>query len=725
MADISITDQVNLTTSVEVRDDSPLALANLKKLRFTSLPIVGDFGKPIDCFPLSEAVVGVDLSTPAHLGFSVGISAVFSICTPPQETLFDADEFAPALAIKANECWAGLSLETSLQESLKASTAGIGVAVMAGTQVAFGTFVHFPGTGAAIPDLRHGLATVLENFYVADTPQKLRAIPVATAYTSEAGGILSLGACYSAPLQVNPLATLGLPFNLAIGIAPDVEAAVKGSISLSGSFVVRSYRSSDTKLIIGVYRKKKTTLKASLCASAGVGIDIEKTDILAKVLDAVFPPADLKGLHLDDAQASDLNKGLQECADQSISIAINACCSTSEMDEAAVIYELDLSRGDVAETDSALAKALRGDWSALETLSNARPLRHIVRALQERNHKLTINLLGLYNAGSISNYLQSTTVLQDEHGQISVVDKAAAKDMSFGTTPYAAKSDKLRSALAQAFVATITYAACAGKIGMQSFTVHQSFLEYRAQANSSDLTRNVLLARSIGLPLNSAWDTILKSSAVFSYCKFYLDARYDSHSVMRLFYKDVDKLIPHSASELDKLGRDAKIALLDPLAANSLQRRMALSNDEIWNAMNTSGDVATFRQIPGIAKLDRTAVAAISADWVDIRWWSDALQRLTPRLTAVLDAIEKSRSPDPTSDLAFMAVRKNLEHALAALTSKTQSAFGDGWGLAVMYRLAMSTAGPAPFMQMDIGWNRQFEHYETGTQIAVGQTSGT
>ena len=376
----------------------------------------------------------------------------------------------------------------------------------------------------------------------------------------------------------------------------------------------------------------------------------------------------------------------------------------------------------MTQTDSALAAALRGDWSKLETLPNAHRVRNIVRELHDRNHKLNLNLLGLYNATSVSDYLKSSTVIHDEHGQIAMVDEASAKSLSAGTTPYAAKSDKLRLALAQAFVATVAYGASLGKIGVTSFTVRQSLLDYKAQANASDLTREISLARAVGLALNEEWDAVCKSSGLFNWSKFYLDARYDSRSVMRLFYVDVDKRTPHLPSALDRIGRETKVMLLDPAATNSMQRRMALNNDDIWVAMNSCGNVAAFKTIPGLARLDPTATGAIAADWTDIRWWSDALQSVTPKLTAVLKAAEHSKSVNPLADSDFMAARKSLENALAKLTSKTQSAFGDGWGLAVMYRLAKD---PSVEVEMDIGWNNQFEHYHSNANIALGKTSGT
>ena len=723
MADISITDQVNLSTSVKIRDDSPLAQASLKNLHFSSLPIVGDFAKPINHFSLNEAVIGLDLAAPAlslgnnlHLGFAAGVSAALSIYVPPQKSLFGDDEFAPAIQIGSNECWAGLRLAFTLKDSVSLAASGIGVNATVGTEIAFGTFVDFPQNGSNIPAFKEGLATVLESYSIPGTPEKVRAIPVGIAHTSEAAGKISLGVCYSAPLQLNPFATLGLPFNLALKVEPAATAAIKAAISLDGSFTVRSYRSSSTNLILGVYKKKKTAFTAALSASAGIEADVASVDILSTVLNAVVPSPDLGALHLDSAQNCQLSQALGDCVDQSISIAINACCSASVTDEAAVVYELDLTRGDTAQTDAAIAAALRGDWSHLGSLSNAREIRNIVRELHDHNHKLNLNLLGLYNAASISDYLTSSTVLHDEHGQITMVDKASATHLSTGTTPYAAESNKLRAALAQAFIATTAYGVSAGKAGLTSFTVRQTFLEYHAQADSSDLKGEILLARAAGLSLNSQWDDIANSNSSFSQNKFYLDACYDTHSVMCLFYQNVDQRIPHAKVQLDRLGRDTKIALLDPSATNSMQRRMALASDEIWTAMDSSGNMTTFKSISRIAKMPPSAINAIAADWKDIRSWSDALQSLTPKLTAVL------ASSGTLEDKSFITAHKNLAVALSKLTSDTRSAFGDGWDIAVMCRLAALQA--APSLQMDIGWNQKFEHYQSGVQIAVGQTIG-
>ena len=738
MASISITDSLSVTGSVSIDDDSPLAHASLKNLNFKSLPVVGDFQKPIDQFPLDEVEAGLGLNLPAalfgkdmELVIGGGSSASLSVCTHKREKLFDDEQFSPIVEIKEGECWAGFTIRFDLKESVAFSSGGISSANAGGfgfsvgfeQGIALGTYLKFPKAGGTLPTFKDGLAAVLQSYSTPATAEKLRETPEGVAHTAQTTGSIKLTASYAAPLVVNPLATLGMPLNLSLSVAPNVGASISGSIKLEGCFVVRSFRSSKTKLVFGVYKKRETSLTASLNAAAGVGVDVGSADVLAKVLDAVVPGADLGGLQLSDEQRDELRGALKECVDHSISLALNACCTASVADEAALVYELDLSGTDMTQTDAAINAALHGDWSQLGTLPNATQLRNIVRELHDRKHKLTINLLGLYNATSIADYLKSTTVLHDEHGQIAMVDKAAAKSLSAGTTPYAAKAEKLRSVLAHAFISTVAYGASKGKLGMTSFTVQQAFLEYHAKAEGGDLTQQILLARAAGLKLAAAWDEILKSKGSFNQDKFFLSVTYDLRTVMRLFYQDAESRTAYTAEALERMGRDTKIKLLNPLAQNSMQRRQALGDDDIWSAMAERGNTATFKQIPGLSKLPQPALNAISADFLDIQWWSSALLSVTPKLTAVLMAIEKSTTPNPLQDGAFMAAHKALEDALSNLTRETHSAFGDGWPVAVMYALAVSGHdGLAPSVQMDIGWNGKFEHYDGGPEAAA--TSG-
>ena len=66
-----------------------------------------------------------------------------------------------------------------------------------------------------------------------------------------------------------------------------------------------------------------------------------------------------------------------------------------------------LPRGDQGKTDAALASALHGDWSALAALPNVTLIRDISRETENIQHKIVINLLGIYNAESVDQFVKT------------------------------------------------------------------------------------------------------------------------------------------------------------------------------------------------------------------------------------------------------------------------------------------------------------------------------
>jgi hypothetical protein len=84
-------------------------------------------------------------------------------------------------------------------------------------------------------------------------------------------------------------------------------------------------------------------------------------------------------------------------------------------------------------------------------------------------------------------------------------------------------------------------------------------------------------------------------------------------------------------------------------------------------------------------------------------------------LSEVLRVIELSTAADPTTDAAFLKQRKALEDILADVGKHTRSAFGDGWGILVMFNLSNGAAA----LEMDLSWNGTLEHYASGAKTAT------
>jgi len=659
------------------------------------------------------------LASPIGLSVSAGENATLLVRAGKDRQLFDQEDITPdVILIGPNQCWVGLELATTLGGSIGATMDGVGVSATDSKEVAFGTDVLFTTNGGPLPALLPALKTLLEEFAVGATASAVRNQPVNTVRTMTRSGSVQVAASYTLPMSINPLASAALPFQYQLTVQPATTIQVTGSITLTGEFSTRSYRSGENTLVFGLYKKKQTTLSASFIAGAGVSADVNGTDLLSPVLNAVFGPPNVAVMQLDDRDSVGLKDALKSCVSQSFSVAMNACCSASVTDEAALVYSIDLTQA-VDETNQAIASALRGDWSAFATLANAKEIRNIVREIKDRNHHITFNLLGVFNATSIHDYLQSSTVLHDGNGQIVLVNKSEASNLSATDTPYAAKPDRLRAALSQDFIATISYGAAVGsakgKLALKSFTVSQTYLDFNLRPGVQDLRAYILLGRALGISVEKSWDALLQGNAKLGRAKCYIDVQYGVDQVMQIFYADPVKRVARTQAELDKIGRDTKIALLDQTSETGAARAMALSSSTIWQAMSDSGNPNNFRFIDGLSSLPDATVGAISADYIDIAWWSDAMQRIPAKLTAVLNALDASTTGNPLLDPAFMARQKELQAVLSGVTAKTRSAFGDGWGLAVIQACAEGTGSA----QMDLSCGSQIAHYEEGSRIAV------
>src|SRR5690242_3307210 len=462
MAKITVTDKTGLTADLTVRDDSPFARARGTKVVLAAASLVGDFTSPIDQITFSKGTFGAAFAEPSRLvdgaatfALNASASGALSVVRSADSTLFPDDGVSPALPIAAGECWVGVEIDGTLSGALSAAIDGFGVGLAASGAVDLATYTLVKAASGSFPLLKDCIGMALQNYSVASSASAIRKQKPGTVNTTGIGGTVTFTGSYSLPVTVNALASANLPFNYKIEVNPAATVEISGQIAVSGDFVVRSHKLSDTELRLGVYKKQGTTFTAAITANAGIQADHKSKDLLASVLGVAFGGAEAGIFGIPASDAAVFNTVLQESLNRSVSIALNLACSASQAHEAAVLYSIDLSGGDAAQTDAAIGAALRGDWTQLDQLSNARALRNVVKATHEFQHKTIINLLGVYNAESVADFVNSCTILHDENGAVLVTDKASASRIATVQIPYAADPDKLRCALADAFLATV------------------------------------------------------------------------------------------------------------------------------------------------------------------------------------------------------------------------------------------------------------------------------
>ncbi len=714
MAKITITDSTGLTADLAVRDDAPFAKARGTKVIIAAASLVGDFTSPIDQISFSKGAFGAAFGEPSLLvdgaatfGINASASGALSVLRSADRTLFPDDGVSATIPIAADECWIGVELDGTLGGAVSAAVDGFGVGVSASGAVGFATYTLVKGAGGSFPLLKDCIIPAIENYSATLSAAAIRKQKVGTVNATDIGGTVAFTASYSLPVSVNSLASANLPFNYKIEVNPAATAEISGTIAVSGEFIVRSYKLSDTELRMGVYKKQGTTLSAAITANAGVQAAHKGKDLLATVLGVAFggAQADIFGIPPSDADAFD--GVLQESLNRSVSIALNLACSASRTHEAAVLYSIDLSSGDAKQTDTAIAVALRGDWTQLDKLSNARELRNVVKKTRDFQHKTVINLLGVFNAESVADFVRSCTILHDENGAVVITDKASASRIATVQIPYAADPDKLRAALSDAFLATVTYSAAVGGKLKATISASQSYFVYKQKMTRQEMTDAIRLGVQLGLIQSPDWSQALAASSWFEHSRISVNATYNGDAALRLFFADPATRSTRTQDDFERIGRTTMLALIDPADPAGELRRRVLASDQIWAAMDSTGAIASFGTIPGLTGLSQLELGVVGVDWVGVRWWADSMSQISKQLAGMISAMEASRSADPSADPEFMKNREKVAATLAAVTRRAHAAFVGGWGLAVMAALSGSAA-----LSMDVSCDGNTRHYQ-------------
>ena len=502
------------------------------------------------------------------------------------------------------------------------------------------------------------------------------------------------------------LADAKLPFNSSISVSPALTVGVKGYVALTSEFNVRFRRTAPNLLRIGLYKKKGTTFDASFTASAGTAANSGNTDLINEFFTAVSPGIDVSGLQPGDS--AKIQKVLNDSIDRSLAISLNAECSAAFSDEAAVVYEVDVSAADQATKDG-IDTALKGDWTGISKLPNARKIRNVITDTVETKFAFTVNFLGLYNYRSFADFVRTMQVITNpENGSVVITDSVTATRIVTASDPLAARADRLRAALYEGFVATATYKALLAGIGAKpTFDASQDLLMYHDSMGHRPALKQLNAGGVLGVMPAAVKTALPASGATVHHVRFAASCTYGNDDVLRFFFSDTQTLKPRALSDLKKTGRTVLASLLDPQDPTDQKRIAALTSDTNWAAMD-----ANPAQI----------LPPFSADWYDITHWASAIAKVGPILADTIDAAKKVQG-DPTANPEFMKKRANLALALDGVTHNTKAAFDHAFPICVMATLAGLSPGATPPI-FEAAWNgNTLFSNKPASQIAATKTA--
>jgi hypothetical protein len=436
--------------------------------------------------------------------------------------------------------------------------------------------------------------------------------------------------------------------------------ALAGSIAISGEFVFRSWKKSDTELLIGLYKKKGTALTVSFLAEAGMEAEQGTTDLIKKVFGLLAPKADTSMLGADPGG---ITTALKQSVDHSLLMSLNASCSAAFSDESAFVYMVDLTRHP-DETDAALNAAIRGNWTPIARLPNSRELKSAIGHTIRTNHKMVVNVLGIYNYASVAEFMRNCTVVHSiEDGSATITDTETAKRITVAAAPYQAVTDQLRHALSEAAISTAAY-SFAKTANSSTLTSSQTLVTYSQSADAGKLKNNLAPAIPLGLATAGQIAAAI-AGGPHKHALVQFEQKIDDAAAQQMFLNPATGK-PWQHPELVKIGIAQLRALLDPNDPTDKRRIDFLDR---WP--------------------ENQPPAPFSVDWLDITWWADAVANAAAKwVTAKAAFANVTTGDDPALNAAFMQARKDLARALLNMSKNEHSAFTPGWPLAVMHEIA-------------------------------------
>jgi hypothetical protein len=700
MADIKVSDNASLSLAFPAGADSAF-------MKYMLRP--GTIDVELTQKQAPEALIdklvpcGVKFTTPVKLGsaaeelsIQTGLQGTMRLETG---TLFDpkTDDFGDSLSVPGGQAYVSAGIAASLNAGLTERSGDLQFGFSAGSSIILTNHRRFDTKTKVSSALR----TLFEGFVIpADLQDVERLAPDAIA-TVEGSGSLKFSATATLAAATNPLATLAPGSISELCVKPGEALCLQTAVTLTGGYQVRVRRLEGKKFQLGYEKKQGETLAVTASAQAGLTADVHGFDLIANLMKAISrdPVVDKdtfgKQTGLTDTEISAISAAMKAGIDRNLALSISAELDLSAGSTAAFSYEIDLDALD-DEAKRAVHSALDGDLEGLEGADHpgVTRLTSVFGALREGKRILKINLLGIFNFGSVTDLIRNGKLIVDrESGAITIADKVTANRIGFTVDHFAKDSAKLRMVLASGVTMTAGYTVGGVIPKDPAFGCDCWSFEFHQNTNRQNIEHYLHVAQALQLmkPADAAAKlasvSVLPSDA-FKASTFHVESSYAAAPFEAMFLGVAPgSAQPRSRTEYENLGRSAMATLLPPNDPATAVRLRPLTEDRLWRSLTGLLSAEAIKQElrdQGVTN-DPNALADVVSDVLLIFWWAGAMSGMAHALADLLAYLKTTPEPDSEND-AFKKLRKALDDSMAAVSSDTQPSFGEPWGLLVMAR---------------------------------------
>jgi hypothetical protein len=629
------------------------------------------------------------------LKVEAGVNGTLSIFVPATDNdpLFNPDLFGDNIPVRLDERYVCASLQAIVAVGLGAPADKLQFGFDGKSAVNL-TYCQPFRLNPVTPPVLESIKRTLTAFSIPADLNDIAVMPEGSVAAADSSGSMKFSGTVNLLTFVNPLASVSMP------VGSDLKVTAGGSINVgagyeySGGYQIRVHRMPGSTFHLGFYRQRHQDFSVTAKATAGITSSIDNNPLFQALLTTIStqPQVDqneLAAAGLPQATINAVQSALQSAIDRTLSLSVSMELHDSTENDAMFLYEVDL----VALTSDGkalLESALQGDLSGLvardkTTPTGIRVLKTLIQSGKTLKHAFKVNLLGIYNALTISSLVRNGTVAWDSTtGEYVMTDLVNASRLGIDSVNFGANSDKLRNVLAESLLLTAAYRAGACVSGQPELHARHTYFAMSTSTNPDQLWHDLSIGVGLGFAeAGTATGNLPEHIREFGRTTVLAEASYGDDAFIALFFNN-GRL--RNASEYDRAGRDALRFLTRPEDADGFRLRAAQS-DSLWASMRANGNVQSgeFQQL--FPDLRAEAVTVIGVDYINIVWWTEAMLKTGQKLQAIREyLIQPSTS---RTDPKFLKLKHDLADQLANLGGRTRQDFGGPWGL-----LAMSLVAP-------------------------------
>jgi hypothetical protein len=641
-------------------------------------PAIRSFKTGLSFYDQLDTGNGVDLSIQA------GAHGSFSVIrrTTAATDLFDADDFGETVEIPDEACYVKLAFDAGATVSPGGTAGAVSFAVHPGSTLEIANYQRYRLPAGVT--LAKALGDAIGGFLIPARVSDLESIPEGGIVTVTGAGSLELSVDAELLAISNPLAAVKLPGPLpAVRVTAGGTLQVGAAYRIEGEFQIRALKLDSGRVRIGWHRKRSDQWTIEATASAGVTAGTGEMDLFSTLVRAISadPKADIDELvraGLSPDHATSILSAVQAAVSRRLALALTAEISALQSGGAAFLYEFDLPRMSQLSRE-ALLRALHGDLSALhnQSLPGVACIRSIWTKASEKRLSLDVNLLGIYNFGSISSLVRTGTVLAEPAtGALVFTDQVTANRVRSTLLNYGADTSKLRHVLAESFLITAAYRGTQQTAGGPSLSSSQTFFELRNSTSRQDMLQSLRIGTALGLWSEQAAG-LPADARDFGRTTVHIRADYDDALTASLFLDSGGQ--PYPQEFYENAGRAAIQHLVAEWDLDAVRRKPAV-DDGLWREMKSRGQPGFGQLLPN---LPAPLVGAVVADYSTIVWWAQAMAGAGRRLAAMRRFSLQNPSARP-EDAGFQSLRNDLASHLEKVAATTREEFGQPWGLLAM-----------------------------------------